>query len=312
MWRNLLWMILSLFAFPFGLNGDSAQSPPKYTSIDVPGSASTSAFGINGAGALVGTYTDTSGKRYGFLLSGDTFTTIAYAGAVATDARGINNLGDIVGAYVMDPKQPGGGFHGFLWQRGSFTTIDYGGHLNTVPFRIAEGGQIVGCYHESDQLGTMRGFMLNRGQFRDLTLPASMNYGLTPDASIIVGRSTDLASGREHGYVWSGGTVAPVDVPFSSSTATMDINSSGDIVGTYTDVTNKVHGFRLTQRDFRTRDEIGSRDGTLAAYTFVAIDFPGATRTTAHGINDSGDIVGSYVDSGGKTHGYLLTRLGRR
>jgi len=47
--------------------------------------------------------------------------------------------------------------------------------------------------------------------------------------------------------------------------------------------------------------------GTLrAADTFIPFDYPGATFTRASGINADGAAVGSYVDSAGKTHGFLL------
>jgi probable HAF family extracellular repeat protein len=39
---------------------------------------------------------------------------------------------------------------------------------------------------------------------------------------------------------------------------------------------------------------------------FTTIDVPGATTTNARGINDSGQVVGTYVDSTG-THGFLYT-----
>lgn len=42
---------------------------------------------------------------------------------------------------------------------------------------------------------------------------------------------------------------------------------------------------------------------------YTAIDIPGATFTTAQGINARGDVVGWYVDSLG-THGYLLRDRG--
>lgn len=40
--------------------------------------------------------------------------------------------------------------------------------------------------------------------------------------------------------------------------------------------------------------------------TFTTIDFPGASFTSAVGINPQGDIVGAYV-SAGVLHGYLLS-----
>jgi probable HAF family extracellular repeat protein len=40
--------------------------------------------------------------------------------------------------------------------------------------------------------------------------------------------------------------------------------------------------------------------------TFKTIDGPGAIKTEAHGINDHGQIVGSYVDPAIMSHGFLL------
>ncbi len=45
----------------------------------------------------------------------------------------------------------------------------------------------------------------------------------------------------------------------------------------------------------------------IAPFSFTTIDFPGATRTRAVGLNDHGDIVGDYRDSSGVFHGYLLS-----
>src|SRR5882762_1696907 len=41
-------------------------------------------------------------------------------------------------------------------------------------------------------------------------------------------------------------------------------------------------------------------------FEFTTIDFPNAVLTTAWGINARGDIVGSYTDATGRSHGYLL------
>jgi uncharacterized membrane protein len=48
--------------------------------------------------------------------------------------------------------------------------------------------------------------------------------------------------------------------------------------------------------------------GTLrAADTFIRFDYPRAASTRASGINTDGAVVGSYVDSAGKQHGFLLS-----
>jgi uncharacterized membrane protein len=41
-------------------------------------------------------------------------------------------------------------------------------------------------------------------------------------------------------------------------------------------------------------------------WEFISFDPPGATATNADGINTNGDVVGWYMDSAGKQHGYVL------
>ena len=41
--------------------------------------------------------------------------------------------------------------------------------------------------------------------------------------------------------------------------------------------------------------------------TYTTIDFPSAISTTAYGINDNDQIVGTYVDSLSRQHGFLLS-----
>ena len=50
---------------------------------------------------------------------------------------------------------------------------------------------------------------------------------------------------------------------------------------------------------------ISSFGQTAPSFKFVSIDFPGASDTTATGINNSGVIVGSYTLNG-VIHGYKL------
>ena len=40
-------------------------------------------------------------------------------------------------------------------------------------------------------------------------------------------------------------------------------------------------------------------------YQYTKIDFPNATKTVVSGVNARGDLVGSYVDSKGATHGFF-------
>ena len=46
--------------------------------------------------------------------------------------------------------------------------------------------------------------------------------------------------------------------------------------------------------------------GSETAFDFMTIDVPNAVFTSASGINARGDIVGSYRDGSGRSHGYVL------
>jgi len=94
-----------------------------------------------------------------------------------------------------------------------------------------------------------------------------------------------------------------INVPGASSTTARGINNLGEIVGFFTvgsltDCTPpipagcQVHGFKLVNK------------------VFTKIDIPGATQTFAFGVNDHGDIAGTYFTSDGNEHGFLLHHTG--
>jgi len=309
--RNIGYMIFWATAWAFG-TAWAAQRPSIFTSFDVPGATSTTAWGINADGAVVGAYVDSAGKQHGFLLSAGDFTTIDYPGALSTSARAINAQGDIAGNHVDVTGLPGGGSRGYLLRQGVIIDVNYPGHMNTIPQRINDNGQIVGCYHDNDTMGSMHGFLFSGGNYSDLSTQASMNNGVMPDGGVFAGLYTDMMTGVGHGYLASTGAFAPFDFPFSTLTWAWDMNPSGEIVGQYTDAAKKGHGFLLSLGNSIATFGANPQIGMGGSFSFVSIDFPGATTTNAYGINSKGDIVGSYVDSAGKTHGFFLSRVSHR
>ena len=61
--------------------GARARAGFTFQTIDVPGAGSTTAFGINGRGQIVGFYVDSSGGNHGFLDSGGNSGRDALGGA---------------------------------------------------------------------------------------------------------------------------------------------------------------------------------------------------------------------------------------
>jgi uncharacterized membrane protein len=84
-------------------------------------------------------------------------------------------------------------------------------------------------------------------------------------------------------------TYTPINFPGAIVTDASGINSAGEIVGTYTDASNLVHGFRLDQSGFST------------------IDYPGAISTSAFAVNARGDIAGFFLDLANHWHGFVLS-----
>ena len=291
--------------------GASAHAADTFISFDFPAATSTRASGINADGAVVGAYADSAGKQHGFLLRGGIFTTIDYPGAVGTAALGINSLGDIVGSHTDDASGAASAIHGFLLHQGTFTTLTYPGKLGLIAQRINDAGQITGCNHDNDMADSMHGFVYNNGNWSALSTGMTMGTGLLPDGSLAVG-FFNYSTTSGHAYFASGDSMMDFDFPFAGGTAAWDINPSGEVVGQYADTAKKTHGFLLIPSLFDPTFGIAPVAGGTPTYQFIAFDYPGATFTQAVGINASGHIVGSYRDSAGTQHAFLLLRGRRR
>jgi probable HAF family extracellular repeat protein len=221
----------------------AAEKTYNMISIDYPNAIGTSIpGGINDRGEIVGAYTDSSRKVHGFLFSNGVYTMVDVPGAASTLARGINSRGDIVGSYQVTPSKPGGDNHGFVLRDGALLTVNYPNHLNTIIQRISATGVLVGCFHDADTMGSMHGLELTADGSQVTTVPASMNNGTSPEGNRIVGLYTDMDD-HGHGYVIEKGVFYSFDVPGSKATSAWDINPSGEIVGVFTDQSNKTHGF---------------------------------------------------------------------
>jgi hypothetical protein len=128
-----------------------------------------------------------------------------------------------------------------------------------------------------------------------------------------------------------------VKAPRAIQTDTYGVNRSGVIAGDYVDANNIQHGMILKGTNLTTFDLQGCQTtantvGSIAAFainnlgtvagwclnassvpvaftftnrTFTTIAFPGASGTEATGINDNGEVVGTYFKAG-KQHGFYL------
>jgi hypothetical protein len=125
----------------------------------------------------------------------------------------------------------------------------------------------------------------------------------------------------------------------ATETDTFAVNNAGAIAGDYVDAKNVQHGMILAGKKLTTVNHKGCTttggfaSGAIAFYginsagaaagwctnittglfegfvysggKFTAINFPKSNGTQAMGINDKGDVVGLYLDSGNVQHGFV-------
>ena len=278
---------------------------PTFTTIDFPGGFATLASNINNTGQIVGRYTDIAGIVHGFLLSKGAFSSVTFPGAVWTRAHAINRSGSLVGDYSL--TDPDKNAHGYLLQDGNYLSFDFPDAGSTRANGIDDNGNIVGYYTKNaadNNLSARHGFLLRGATFTAIDFPGagSTEAWRINDNGEILGRYLSTTDSKWHLYRLSNGSFTAIaDFPGAAETApdgyshVGGFNSGGDITSNYCSSTpcqkfsSAVHGFLLS----------------VGVYT--SIDPPGAMGSLALGINDTGDIVGTYRDTSGHFHGYLRT-----
>ena len=297
------------------LCGQAAAPPFTFVSFDYPGALSTTLYGINNRGDVVGSYENPANYFHGFVYRDGKFNSIDGPGAAFTEIRGIDEVGNIVGTFItLDAvlaNAPGGGFQG-LYQKngGALTTLNIPGHLNTIFQRIKHSGLIYGCYHDEGFDNTpqesMHGIIthaatLPQGAFDAMPDGTTMNVGGDAKGTRFAGQWYDFAVSRHRGYLIENGRRLDFDAPGSNLTMAWDMDAAGDVVGMWGDPdghpdpeatsTGAYHGFL---RDFQGN--------------FTSLDFPASIDTKAYGINNLGYVVGSYRDAGGNGHGFVARK----
>jgi probable HAF family extracellular repeat protein len=233
-----------------------------------------------------------------FLYSNGAYTALneptGSAGAAAYD---INNLGQIVGDYRANA---GTNTYAFLYHGGTYTTLP-----DPTPspeffaaYGINDEGQIVGTY-VNNAASAQYGFLYSGGHYKTIKDPLATAvytnaFGIN-DLGDIVGDFGNLNTKVGAGFLYVNGTYTTISDPLGNEySAAFDINNLGEIVGQYatgssTTLTG-IYGFLY-------------KDGA-----YITISVPGALYTFAQGINDFGQVVGTYQNNIGG--GWFLYRDG--
>jgi YVTN family beta-propeller protein len=204
------------------------------------------------------------------------FVTFAVPGSASTEPATINNVGQIVGGYTDSE----GVTHGFLLSLGVFTTIDFPEAVSTVAVGVNSYGQIVGYYKDMSEL--THGFVLNNGSFVTIDDPAFLGKTFVienTDSGVIVGNGIDN-EGIYHGFILANGVFTTLNYPGANFTQILDINYDGsEIVGAYS---------------LPSFPQNTSQGFTYINGAFTSVTFPKSASTALNGVNNGGELVGTY------------------
>jgi len=214
-----------------------------FTSLDVPGSTSTTPNLIDPQGTIVGSYLDASNVSHGFILRGGNFTTVDFPGATGTVLTGISPTGEMSGFICVDASCVDGTFHSFaVSKNGNFISFDPSGAVSSNTATVTPSGTVFGDY--TDTGGSGHGYVLSHGTFTTIDFPDSkftfVGGGNFEGDS--VGEYNDQADGG-HGFLLKGGVYTSLDFPGATGTTATGINPAGIIVGAYVDAAGQEHGF---------------------------------------------------------------------
>jgi hypothetical protein len=213
---------------------------------------------------------------------------------------GINDNGLVAGYFGSGAQ--GHPNMGYLLDGASYTSENFPGSVQTQVTGLNNNGVTVGFWsgmNTANMMNDNSGFYAVDGSFhtvnfpvRDPASPAVDQLLGVNDHDVAVGFYTDKA-GNNHGYEYGindhsfARVLDPAD-PGASLTAAA-INDHGDVAGFFV-TGGKTDAFLKT-----------------AGGQFTSLAYPGASATSAFGVNGSDEVVGTYTDGSGSsatTHGF--------
>jgi len=267
--------LLLIFLIPYVAGTFRAQAQLyNITDLGTLGGPTSTAWGLNNHGQIVGWSDTTNGQSHGFVWSSGQMRDLGTFGGTNSYAHGINEHGFVVGSAANSNNVS----RAFLYDTTNMLDLGtLGGNLS-VAKAIDSRNRIVG--ESVDTAGNVPGFLYETGKMSRLPIntafciPDAIN-----DAGQVVG---EYAGFGQHAFLYSQdgfhdlGVLAGVS--FTAPSAAYGINASGNVVGWSTSST-------LERRAFIYSNGLMKDLGTLLP--------PGYLETsTAYGINNAGQIVG--------------------
>ena len=269
----------------------------KMTDLGVaPGATSSQAHAINSAGLVAG---DSSGDPTvpGSAFIGPPLTLIPTSSTfIGSAGNDINDSGQIAGSVTLT----NGTFHAAIGSSAGWQDI---GVLPGASFAEAlavnSSGQLAG-YSGGWNGGSNEHAFLYDGSMHDLGVFPGGQNSIAQDinsAGIVVG-SADIASGSEHAFTCSGGTLTDIGTLGGPTSTAYCINDSNAIVGT-ADLASADPAGNISHAFLYSGKSMVDANSLIPPNT-------GWELTSAFGINRNGVIVGEGTING-SMHAFIMT-----
>jgi probable HAF family extracellular repeat protein len=220
---------------------------------------------------------------------------------------------------------PPGSFLQFL------QTLPPGGSSSFASGINASGTTAVGgyCVIDCASLVSQHGFSLTLDyadgffSFSDIDYPgayATIANGVNSSFSVVgtyCPRNTCYFQGPDHGFAYIKGVFTEIKFPGSASTGVFGINDAGDMVGGYSLSASPIRLSKNSASNSTVKapnraaiplqikeDGIQVYGFLLSGEVFKSLNPPGSIATYPAGINNSGIIVGTFIDATDHLHGF--------
>lgn len=259
---------------------------PTIARVGTLGGSSSTAFGVNSAGKVVGnSYTADDIEEHAFLFSGGTISDLGTLGGTFSAAFGINKSGQIVG---YSGTAGNAATHAFLLSGKSMTSLGTLGGGFSSATDINDAGQIIGRSTTANNL--THAFLYSGGVMNDLgTLGGSYSTAYALNSSGWVAGESPTANDAEiHAVLWTNGTILDLGTLGGTFSYASDLNDSGRVVGASATSAGQTHAFVY---DGSVMQDIGTLGGL---------------SSVAYAVNRSGQVIGdSYPPNSRQPHAFL-------
>lgn len=304
------------------------------TDLGTPESTFSCAYALNNRGDVVGVARTGRGAQHAFLYRRSGRRDLGAGGGRSSTAAGINDAGQVVGQMTgrRGRKSP------FFWVDGPMQEIGGFRGRTSAAQAINLSGEVVGEFLD-DAGKQVRGFRWRAGR-KPLSLNTlggsdSRAWDIN-DAGVIVGVAATRFNWSHHACLWQRDRITDLSPRSPGESEARAINNRGVIVGSAHTDTEEEHACRFRDGGVTDLGTLGGKtsqalgineagvvvgwsatadggshavlwqDGGIRDLNALAASAGGWILTSAHAINDRGQIVGSGLRRGG-ARAFLLT-----